>query len=161
MGIVLRPVDDNDGNITLRAADVLPTTSTDDIFIVSDGYCTVHLMCGFVESDLSSDNNSIKIWHVVEGDDPNTDRTRLCEWQYIAGDPVGQIYSLPNGTEQKLAAAYGKMPSRATIGQGGLLIAPGTIFIECDGTSGTGTVSWDIRWSPLDPPGNGIIEAAP
>lgn len=137
------------GILVSRATATLPQTTTGNIFTITGGRIIVRGLVGTVTTIIQNQLNNTKLTS-----SPTTGTAvDLCTVTDIANLEVGGMVALPAAVGSALAKGNGGALALADP----LLVLPvGSIVLNC-AASNTGSVKWDLIYTPLD---NGAQVAA-
>ncbi|HTY35429.1 hypothetical protein [Mycobacterium sp.] len=137
------------GILVSRATATLPQSTTGNIFTITGGRIILRGLVGTVTTIIQVQADATKLTS-----SPTTgSAVDLCTTTDITGLEVGGMLALPAAVGSALVKANG---GACAIADPGLVLPVGSIVLNC-GASNTGSVKWDLIYTPLD---NGAQVAA-
>jgi len=127
------------GNLSVRAAAVIPATATGTLFNVVGGQVLVTSFFGVVTTVMSATATNLKI---NVSNTATTGSTDICANVLVTSKAVGSIYAIPTLGSAATIDNYGARCPTFTLGAG-------AIRAITDATN-TGAMKWYVTYVPLD-----------
>lgn len=129
-----------------RAADTLPDTTTETIFTIAGGRIHLRALIGEVVTAISGGTTpDVEIFYDKDGAAAAVD---LADDLAITSDAAGTVYSV-EGDGTALLESTGGFGRPLLLD--GLILGPGVIQWDTTESSISGTIKWDLYYTPLDP----------
>jgi hypothetical protein len=126
-----------------RATAALPQTADETLFTVSGGRVLVRSLIGEVTVVVQTQANATKIKFNPTATGADQD---LCATLSITGDPVGELYTITGTVGDAMVS---DLLIANPILTNPLGLSEGLIELDC-AASNTGSVKWDLIYTPLD-----------
>ncbi len=131
-----------------KSAALIPQTTSANLFTITGGKILLMALVGEVVVAIGAVANATKIKFTSITPAATVD---LSGTNDITGDAAGTLYSIVGVLATAMVATTGNLVVPANnLAYPGLILGPGTIKLDCAGSSVTGTVKWSMMYVPLE-----------